>query len=517
MIFEEQFHVTYSYTDASGHNNGNVQRMNNDLNMEITQLYTYDSLNRLATAETLHQNQPWWSGDSPTGSCWSEQYTYDAWGNMSAISPASSNYTGCTQEMLSMTPTLKNQLQDTNGDFVYDAPGNLIQPGPIGGPYVFDAENHLISAGGKAYLYDGDGKRVGKAPASTPTRPNYLYWYGDGSQILLETDGAGNAYNQDFYFNGTIVSRSESDWVDHFFTDALGNVRVVYGDGDPDGGVSEYYPFGGERPIPACCPNNLGGVNVPFKFTGKERDSESGLDNFGARYMGSNLGRFMSPDETLVDQQPEEPQSWNLYSYVRNNPLNGTDPTGNACVSNGNGGYVDDTRGGQSCAEVDQADKKVNPQAIVTADPLPMSMRQFFGLDPAYNQIQYERDLQWHQWVKSAGANEVRAELPIGPGDIEALAELLEPAGAKMAQIIARLGKGFGNPQIAMKELTALRDAAAGMGQSATGFYIKADSTIYRVGNDYLTVAKDGKVLSYVKNATPGERVALKYSRLGGK
>ncbi|HTQ58827.1 MAG TPA: hypothetical protein VMI32_01280 [Candidatus Solibacter sp.] len=86
-----------------------------------------------------------------------------------------------------------------------------------------------------------------------------------------------------------------------------------------------------------------------------------------------------------------------------------------------------------------------------------------------------------------------------------------------MAQIIARLGKGFGNPEIAMKELTALRDAAVGAGQSATGFYIKADSTICRVGKNYLTVAKDGKVLSYVKNATPGERVALRYSQLGGK
>ncbi|HKW57978.1 MAG TPA: RHS repeat-associated core domain-containing protein, partial [Candidatus Acidoferrum sp.] len=72
-----------------------------------------------------------------------------------------------------------------------------------------------------------------------------------------------------------------------------GNVRCVYGDYDPDGGCSDYYPFGGERPI-AYGSNN--GVNVPFKFTGKERDSESGLDNFGARFDSSSLGRFMTPD-----------------------------------------------------------------------------------------------------------------------------------------------------------------------------------------------------------------------------
>jgi hypothetical protein len=58
-----------------------------------------------------------------------------------------------------------------------------------------------------------------------------------------------------------------------------------------------------------------------------------------------------------------------LYNYVRNNPLNNTDLTGNACVSNGNGGFVNDNCGGQSCADVDNADRKVNPQAIVTADP----------------------------------------------------------------------------------------------------------------------------------------------------
>src|SRR5579872_1530120 len=51
--FGEQVNLTYSYTDASGRNNGNVQRINNNLDMERTQLFSYDSLNRLATAETL--------------------------------------------------------------------------------------------------------------------------------------------------------------------------------------------------------------------------------------------------------------------------------------------------------------------------------------------------------------------------------------------------------------------------------------------------------------------------------
>jgi RHS repeat-associated protein len=69
------------------------------------------------------------------------------------------------------------------------------------------------------------------------------------------------------------------------------------------------------------------------RSTGKERDSESGLDYFGARYLSSAQGRFTSPDTPFNDQDPSDPQSWNLYGYVRNNPLSSVDPTGEDCVS----------------------------------------------------------------------------------------------------------------------------------------------------------------------------------------
>jgi RHS repeat-associated protein len=64
------------------------------------------------------------------------------------------------------------------------------------------------------------------------------------------------------------------------------------------------------------------------KFTGKGRDSESGLDNFGARYNSSNMGRFMTPDPLLNSGRPSNPQTWNRYAYALNNPLNIIDPTG---------------------------------------------------------------------------------------------------------------------------------------------------------------------------------------------
>ena len=69
--------------------------------------------------------------------------------------------------------------------------------------------------------------------------------------------------------------------------------------------------------------------------TGKERDSESGNDYFGARYYGSSMGRFLSADNG-ESQDASDPQSWNLYSYVQNDPLTNTDPDGHDCVNGSN-------------------------------------------------------------------------------------------------------------------------------------------------------------------------------------
>jgi len=66
----------------------------------------------------------------------------------------------------------------------------------------------------------------------------------------------------------------------------------------------------------------------PTSPPAKKRDAESNLDEFGKRYFGSNLGRFQTPDPLLTSGRPENPQTWNRYAYVLNNPLKFTDPTG---------------------------------------------------------------------------------------------------------------------------------------------------------------------------------------------
>lgn len=69
-----------------------------------------------------------------------------------------------------------------------------------------------------------------------------------------------------------------------------------------------------------------------LKFTGKRRDTESQLDYFGARYYSNIFGRFTTADLPFADQQRQNPQSWNLYTYGRNSPMGGADPSGRGWI-----------------------------------------------------------------------------------------------------------------------------------------------------------------------------------------
>ncbi len=81
-------------------------------------------------------------------------------------------------------------------------------------------------------------------------------------------------------------------------------------------------------------------------FTGKERNAESSNDYFGARYYASSMGRFLSPDPGGVAfSDPSNPQSWNLYSYVQNNPLVNVDRDGRDCVKDNGDGTVSTNTG----------------------------------------------------------------------------------------------------------------------------------------------------------------------------
>jgi RHS repeat-associated protein len=89
---------------------------------------------------------------------------------------------------------------------------------------------------------------------------------------------------------------------------------------------SDYYPWGGELQF-------VNNDSNDYKFTGKKRDSETGLDYFGARYYSNGLGRWVSPDwaakpTTVPYAEFGNPQSLNLYAYVGGNPASKADPDG---------------------------------------------------------------------------------------------------------------------------------------------------------------------------------------------
>ena len=305
------------YNFSLGTDNGNVTGITNDRVPNRSQNFTYDQLNRIAMAETTSTH-----ATDPTN-CWGEAYVYDlvggpaAWGNLIQINPASSAYFGCTQESLnqSLGTLTNNQISG----WCYDASGNLLAETtcPTGPPYayMYDAENHLTSTAGVTYAYDGDGKRVQKSSGM-------LYWYGMGADPLDETNSAGTMTDEYIFFGGKRIARRDpANNVVYYFADHLGTSRVVANAAGTISDDSDFYPFGGERVV-------LSGSGNTYKFTGKERDSESGLDNFGARYNSSSIGRFMSVDPSRVSVKLYDPQTWNRYAYARDNPLRYVDPNG---------------------------------------------------------------------------------------------------------------------------------------------------------------------------------------------
>jgi len=91
----------------------------------------------------------------------------------------------------------------------------------------------------------------------------------------------------------------------------------------------EYHPYGEEQ----VYADTLG---QQYKFTGHEHDTETNDDYFGARYYSSSFGRFLTPDWSATPVAIPyavmgNPQTLNLYSYVENNPITGTDPDGHCC------------------------------------------------------------------------------------------------------------------------------------------------------------------------------------------
>jgi RHS repeat-associated protein len=203
----------------------------------------------------------------------------------------------------------------------------------------YDAENRIVSVDGGAttYVYNAQGQRVQKSVGAAITD----YVYDLGGHAITEINGSGVWMRGEIYTGGRHIATYANSTTYFNHSDWLGTERARTAMNGTLCETITSLPFGDGQATSGNC-----GDTSPLHFTGKERDWESNLDNFGFRYYSSSMGRFTKPDEPFAGWDQHDPQSFNLYTYVENNPLNRIDVDGHnvhVCVDTGDG------KGGQTC------------------------------------------------------------------------------------------------------------------------------------------------------------------------
>lgn len=305
-------------------NNGSLRQQKISyagLENQITQNYSYDDLNRLQSAtETAAGSQ------TPT---WRQTFNSDRFGNrvfdaantttLSQTAPAKINNPSINT---SDNRLKKDQDGDNVTDYDYDKNGNLVLDAE-NKRFVYDAENRQAQFFGASnqtpetpdavYEYDGEGKRVRKINGQT----EIIFVYNANGQLIAE------------YSNELPATTPK---VNYLTQDHLGSPRIVT---DQAGMVvtrHDYMAYGEEIMAGTANRTTAQGYNsldeVRQKYTGYERDDESGLDYAQARYYNSKHGRFTSVDPLTASASIKNPQTFNRYSYVLNSPYKFTDPLG---------------------------------------------------------------------------------------------------------------------------------------------------------------------------------------------
>lgn len=301
--------------------------------------YLYDTLGRLTSGTADVQR---------TGISSRQVYTYDPFGNRTDVSRDSGSANcvgGC--EMPVAVDAATNHI--TSNGAVYDDAGNLqfIQTtvGNTNYPatYTYDAAGslaHANSTDNREFIYTADDERIATKNGVTWT------WTLRGADkkvlreyMTMEVNGLPTAnlqWAKDYVWRdglllastAPVTPGSSTVRIQHFHLDHLGTPRVVTSLAGAVVGLHAYYAFGAELDLtPKESTTEL------MKFTGHERDSLPGgpltLDAMHARYMMSTLGRFLSIDPVLnIKGALLDPQGWNRYAYVRDNPMTWVDITG---------------------------------------------------------------------------------------------------------------------------------------------------------------------------------------------
>ena len=323
----DQLKLNFDYGAAI--NNGNVLSQQITVpttggvaGFTATQTYSYDSLNRLKNATEM-------IGGAQS---WKQTFNYDRYGNRNfEMASTTTPAPGCQQVVCN--PTVDPNTNKLVG-YTFDNAGNTTKDAQ-GKKFTYDGENkqtkvETVDGNGKVtgtvgeYVYDGDGKRVKK------------YLPSSGETTIFVYDASGKMVAE----YSTTVEPSATARVSYLTTDQLGSPRMTT---DRDGKVfsrRDFMPFGEEITQAITGQRNVnlhyGDDGLRQKFTSYERDTETEDDFAQARYYNSKLGRFTSVDPTMASADIINPQTFNRYVYVGNNPVNITDPTGEIWGINGN-------------------------------------------------------------------------------------------------------------------------------------------------------------------------------------
>jgi RHS repeat-associated protein len=318
------FSVTNSSNQDGYSGNGSVLNAKDSFNG--TWSYTYDDFNRVSTSSC--------TATCPNGqSAQAFTYQYDRYGNRWNQTATAG---GGPQPQLTFNGPGNVPNNHIDGQS-YDAAGNLLSDGNHS--YTYDAENRLIqvdSGSTGTYTYDAEGRRITRKTASG----SWEYLYDLGGRAVTElVAGTTTTNRSEGYAGGRHLVTQNFGTTYFIHSDWLGTERARTSlTGGPAIESCQSLPFGDGQ---VCTNTDVS----PMHFTGKERDTESNLDDFDARYYSSQWARFMTPD---WDAKPiavpyakyGDPQTLNLYAYVENAPLNRVDADGHEANSGDSGAHV---------------------------------------------------------------------------------------------------------------------------------------------------------------------------------
>lgn len=285
--------------------NGGILATNDSVNGNWT--YTYDPFNRL------------FGSNQNTGTT-TYSYAYDRFGNR-----WQQNVTHGTGTPSSLGFDAYNRITASFG-VTYDAAGNTTSDGTTA--YTYDAEGRVTAAvnglsGASTYIYDAEGRRIRKVTVAGGTA-DFVYDLGDHEISQFGSTGSWN--RGEVYAIGRHVATYANSTTYFIHADWLATERARSTVAGAPYETCTSLPYGDAL--------SCSGPDVsPLHFTGKEHDTETGLENFGARYDSSSSGRFMTPDwsaKPIAVPYAEfgDPQSLDLYVYVRDNPASHADVDG---------------------------------------------------------------------------------------------------------------------------------------------------------------------------------------------